>query len=41
MPEGINVQPKPQSTSGDRYVLAQVEKWIAMIREISREQAKN
>jgi hypothetical protein len=36
------MQPKPKSTgAGDRHILAQVEKWLAMIREISREQAKD
>lgn len=37
-------QPKPKSTQGnsaDDRILAQVEKWMAMIREISREQAKS
>jgi hypothetical protein len=44
MSETANTQPKPKSTrsgSADGPVLAQVEKWMAMIREISREQVKN
>jgi len=44
VPEAVNTQPKPTSTrsgSSDRQVLAAVEKWMAMIREISLEQAKN
>jgi hypothetical protein len=44
MSEQVNTQPKPKSTRGgsdDRPVLAQVEKWMAIIREFSREQAKN
>jgi hypothetical protein len=44
MPQAVNTQPKPESTrsgSSDRYVLAAVEKWMAMIREISLEQAKH
>jgi hypothetical protein len=36
------MQPKPKlAGGGDRHILAQVEKWLAMIREISREQTKN
>jgi hypothetical protein len=45
MSESVNTQPKPKATtrdgSTDRRVLAEVEKWMAMIREISREQVKN
>jgi hypothetical protein len=44
MSEAVTAQPKPTSTrgaAGDGRVLAQVEKWMAMIREISREQVKN
>ena len=44
MPATVNTQPKPKSMHGDSadgQILAQVEKWMAMIREISREQAKN
>jgi len=40
----VDTQQKPKSTRGnsaDGRVLAQVEKWMAMIREISREQAQN
>jgi len=42
MSETISLQPKPKaarSGSDDGGALAQVEKWMAMIREISREQA--
>jgi hypothetical protein len=31
----------PRSDAGDRRALEQVEKWMAMIRELSREQAKS
>jgi hypothetical protein len=44
MSETVSTQPKPKSTqrgSADGRVLAEVEKWMAMIREIAREQAKN
>ena len=44
MSETVTTQPKPKTDrdgSADGRVLAQVEKWMAMIREISREQAKN
>ena len=44
MSDTVNTQPKPKSTprsSADRDVLAQVEKWMAMIREISQEQVKS
>jgi len=44
MSESANTQPKPKSTPGgsaDGRVIAQVEKWLAMIREIAREQVKN
>jgi len=44
MSETVNTQPKPKSTqrgTTDRRVLAEVEKWMAMIREIAREQPKN
>jgi len=37
-----DTQPKPIATRGnasDKEALAQVEKWMAMIREISRERA--
>jgi hypothetical protein len=40
----LNTQPAPKPPQGDRAdspVLAHVEKWMEMIREISREQAKN
>jgi hypothetical protein len=40
----VTTQPKPTSTrgaAGDGRILAQVEKWMAMIREISREQMPN
>ena len=38
--EAADTQSKPIDTRGnaaDKHVLAQVEKWMAMIREISRE----
>ena len=41
MSEIADMQSKPSSMRGyasDERVLAQVEKWMAMIREISREQ---
>jgi hypothetical protein len=44
MSETINALPKSPSTQDgtrDGRVLAQVERWMAMIREISREQIKN
>jgi hypothetical protein len=44
MSEIVDTQRKPNSLHGsttDRDILAHVEKWLAMIREISREQAKN
>jgi hypothetical protein len=40
MPEPVQTQSKPASTRGsasDERVLAQVEKWMAMIREIDRD----
>ena len=44
MSETANSRPQPKSTrggSGDEAILAQIEKWMAMIREISREQVKS
>jgi hypothetical protein len=44
MPQTATTQPKPKSTqsgANDGRVLAEVEKWMAMIREIGREQVKN
>jgi hypothetical protein len=44
MSETVDTQPKPKAIrrdSADGHILAQVEKWMAMIREISREQAKS
>ncbi len=44
MSETITAPPKPQSTrSGpaDKDAFAQVEKWMAIIREVSQEQAKS
>jgi len=41
MPERVQTQSKPAVTRGsasDERVLAQVEKWMAAIREISRDQ---
>lgn len=40
----VNAQPKPKAAphgSADGRVFAEVEKWMAMIREIAREQVKN
>lgn len=42
MNEPINAQSKPKASrdgANDGRVLAHVEKWMAMIREIAREQA--
>jgi hypothetical protein len=40
--ETVNTQPKPTAAPrGSADVLAEVEKWMAMIREISRETAKD
>ena len=44
MTETITAPPRPKSTQGsstDKDVLAQVEKWMAIIREVSREKAKS
>jgi hypothetical protein len=44
MSEAVATQPKPktaQRTANDGRVLAEVEKWMAMIREIKSEQVKN
>jgi hypothetical protein len=44
MSEAVSTQPKPKTPRGgssDGRVLAQVEKWMEMIRELSREQVKN
>jgi hypothetical protein len=44
MSETVDIQPKPKTardSSNDRRVLDQVEKWMEMIREISREPVKN
>ena len=44
MSETADIQPKPKTTrdsSNDRRVLAQVEKWMEMIREIGHEPVKN
>jgi hypothetical protein len=44
MSETLTTQPKPKTSrtgSDDGRVLAQVEKWMEMIREISREPAKS
>ena len=41
MSETLNTQTRPQPARGgsaDKQTLAQVEKWMAVIREISREQ---
>jgi hypothetical protein len=42
VPEPVQTQSKPASTRGsasDERVLAQVEKWMAMIREIDRDRS--
>jgi hypothetical protein len=44
MSETMTAPPKPNSTrrgSTDKDVIAQVEKWMELIREISREPAKS
>jgi hypothetical protein len=44
MSETVSTQPKPKTARGgpgDGRVLAQVEKWLEMIRELSREPVKN
>lgn len=44
MSETLAMQTKPTSargTAADTRVLAQVEKWMAVIREIKQEHAKN
>jgi hypothetical protein len=44
MSEAVATQPKPktpQRSVTDGRVLAEVEKWMAMIREIKSEQVKN
>lgn len=44
MTETVDIQTKPKPTddgSKDKRTLAQVEKWMEMIREISREPVKN
>jgi hypothetical protein len=44
MSETLNTQPKTKSArsaASDGKVLAQVEKWMTMIREINREQVKS
>jgi hypothetical protein len=44
MAETMTAQPKPNATrsgSADKSALAQVEKWMAIIREVAREQPKS
>ncbi len=44
MSMSTETQPKPKSTrsdTADGRVIAEVEKWMAMIRELNREQVKN
>ena len=44
MSEAVDIEAKPKTardSSNDRRVLAQVEKWMEMIREISREPMKS
>jgi hypothetical protein len=44
MAETMTAQPKSNATrsgSVDKAVLAQVEKWMAIIREVSGEKSKN
>jgi hypothetical protein len=43
MSESLTATPKPKPTrsgSADKEAMAEVEKWMALIREINREQAK-
>ena len=43
MSETVTTEPKPKTTretTRDERILAQVEKWMETIREISREPAK-
>jgi hypothetical protein len=44
MSETVDIQPTPKTardSTNDKRVLAQVEMWMEMIREISREPVKN
>ena len=44
MSETVDIQAKPKparDSSKDKRTLGQVEKWMEMIREISREPVKN
>lgn len=44
MAETMTAQPKPNATrsgSADKAAMAQVEKWMAIIREVSGEKSKN
>jgi hypothetical protein len=43
MSEIVSSQPKPKSprSGTDRVIFAQVERWMALIREITLEQAKS
>jgi hypothetical protein len=44
MSEAVATQPQPKAVprnANDGRVLAEVEKWMAMIREIKSEQLKN
>ena len=43
MPETANIEPKgkpARAAAADKKAFAQVERWMAIIREISREEAK-
>jgi hypothetical protein len=44
MSDTMTAAPKPEAArngSADKDAIAEVEKWMALIREISREQAKS
>jgi hypothetical protein len=44
MSQAVATQPKPTTTprsANDGRVMAEVDKWMAMIREIKSEQVKN
>jgi hypothetical protein len=37
----LNTKPKAEPRGADGRILAEVEKWMAMIREMNREPVKN
>jgi len=43
MPETLAAPTKPatRNSAADSRIIAQIEKWLAVIREIKQEQAKN